>query len=111
MFPKEKITEDFDALADRLLGTPDHGPASRSRRFGLFSRPKAPSAPEPGPTARPETRRMAPASSREPSIVRSASGGVLASGLDPGPRPAPDEDGTIPAAPPGATSLSSRSPT
>ena len=22
MFPKEKITEDFDALADRLLGTP-----------------------------------------------------------------------------------------
>jgi Flp pilus assembly CpaE family ATPase len=40
MFPKEKITEDFDALADRILGTPDQAPAKAG--FGLFSRPKAP---------------------------------------------------------------------
>lgn len=40
MFPKEKITEDFDALADRLLGTPSTAPAPKSS-FGLFSRPKA----------------------------------------------------------------------
>ncbi|HEY4633687.1 MAG TPA: AAA family ATPase [Candidatus Limnocylindrales bacterium] len=38
MFPKEKITEDFDALADRLLGSPDQAPAKAG--FGLFSRPK-----------------------------------------------------------------------
>jgi Flp pilus assembly CpaE family ATPase len=38
MFPKEKITEDFDALADRLLGTPAQTPAKAG--FGLFSRPK-----------------------------------------------------------------------
>ena len=41
MFPKEKITEDFDALADRLLGTPDVVAPSKSS-FGLFSRQKAP---------------------------------------------------------------------
>jgi pilus assembly protein CpaE len=41
MFPKEKITEDFDALADRLLGTKVTAPAAKSS-FGLFSRPKAP---------------------------------------------------------------------
>ena len=40
MFPREKITEDFDALADRLLGTPSAAPAAKST-FGLFSRPKA----------------------------------------------------------------------
>jgi pilus assembly protein CpaE len=40
MFPKEKITEDFDALADRLLGTPSSVPALKAS-FGLFSRPKA----------------------------------------------------------------------
>jgi pilus assembly protein CpaE len=40
MFPKEKISEDFDALADRLLGTPVEAPAAKSG-FGLFSRPKA----------------------------------------------------------------------
>jgi Flp pilus assembly CpaE family ATPase len=38
MFPKEKITEDFDALADRLLGSPNQAPAKAG--FGLFSRPK-----------------------------------------------------------------------
>lgn len=40
MFPKEKITEDFDALADRILGSPSQSPAKAG--FGLFSRPKAP---------------------------------------------------------------------
>jgi Flp pilus assembly CpaE family ATPase len=40
MFPKEKITEDFDALADRTVGTPDQAPAKAG--FGIFSRPKAP---------------------------------------------------------------------
>ena len=40
MFPKEKITEDFDTLADRLLGTPTPVAAAKSS-FGLFSRPKA----------------------------------------------------------------------
>ncbi len=39
MFPKEKISEDFDALADRLLGTPVEAPATKSG-FGLFTRPK-----------------------------------------------------------------------
>jgi pilus assembly protein CpaE len=39
MFPKEKITEDFDALADRLVGTPSAAPTAKSG-FGLFSRPK-----------------------------------------------------------------------
>lgn len=40
MFPKEKISEDFDALADRLLGTPAVAPASKAA-FALFTRPKA----------------------------------------------------------------------
>jgi pilus assembly protein CpaE len=40
MFPKEKITEDFDALADRLLGTPASAPAQKAA-FNLFSRQKA----------------------------------------------------------------------
>jgi pilus assembly protein CpaE len=40
MFPKEKITEDFDALADRLLGTPSSAPAQKTP-FGIFSRQKA----------------------------------------------------------------------
>jgi Flp pilus assembly CpaE family ATPase len=39
-FPTEKISEDFDALADRLHGTPVEAPAAKSG-FGLFSRPKA----------------------------------------------------------------------
>ncbi len=39
MFPKEKISEDFDALADRLLGTPAATPVAKAA-FGLFSRPK-----------------------------------------------------------------------
>jgi Flp pilus assembly CpaE family ATPase len=41
MFPKEKITEDFDALADRLLGTPVTVPAPKIG-FGIFNRQKAP---------------------------------------------------------------------
>ena len=40
MFPKEKITEDFDTLADRLLGTPVPSAAPKPS-FGLFNRPKA----------------------------------------------------------------------
>ena len=32
--------EDFDALADRLLGTPTTAPSPKAS-FGLFSRPKA----------------------------------------------------------------------
>jgi Flp pilus assembly CpaE family ATPase len=40
MFPKEKITEDFDALADRLLGTPATSPAQKAP-FALFGRQKA----------------------------------------------------------------------
>jgi pilus assembly protein CpaE len=40
MFPKEKISEDFDALADRVLGTPEHVPAVKSG-FGIFNRPRA----------------------------------------------------------------------
>jgi pilus assembly protein CpaE len=40
MFPKEKITEDFDALADRLLGTPATSPAQKAG-FALFGRQKA----------------------------------------------------------------------
>jgi Flp pilus assembly CpaE family ATPase len=39
MFPKERITEDFDALADRVLGTPAAAPAMKVP-FGLFNRPK-----------------------------------------------------------------------
>ncbi len=41
MFPKEKITEDFDALADRLLGTPAAAPTQKAP-FALFGRQKAP---------------------------------------------------------------------
>ena len=45
MFPKEKITEDFDALADRLLGTMTPVATPKSS-FGLFSRPRPPPAPD-----------------------------------------------------------------
>jgi Flp pilus assembly CpaE family ATPase len=41
MFPKERITEDFDALADRVLGTPAAAPAMKVP-FGLFNRAKVP---------------------------------------------------------------------
>ena len=41
MFPKEKITEDFDALADRVLGTPKAAPAMKVP-FGLFNKSKVP---------------------------------------------------------------------
>ncbi|MEX1172240.1 MAG: AAA family ATPase [Chloroflexota bacterium] len=40
MFPREKITEDFVSLADRLMGTPVSAPAARSV-FTLFQRSKA----------------------------------------------------------------------
>jgi pilus assembly protein CpaE len=40
MFPKEKISEDFDALADRLLGTPVTAAVAKPG-FGIFARPKA----------------------------------------------------------------------
>jgi pilus assembly protein CpaE len=40
MYPKERITEDFDALADRILGVPKTAPALKSG-FRLFSRQKA----------------------------------------------------------------------
>jgi Flp pilus assembly CpaE family ATPase len=39
MFPKERITEDFDSLADRVLGTPVAAPAMKVP-FGLFNRAK-----------------------------------------------------------------------
>jgi len=39
MFPKEKITEDFDALADRVLGTPAAPPPVKVP-FALFNRAK-----------------------------------------------------------------------
>jgi pilus assembly protein CpaE len=41
MFPREKISEDFDALADRIMGTPVSAPAPRPA-FGLFNRQKVP---------------------------------------------------------------------
>ena len=41
MYPRERITEDFDALADRILGVPRAAPAL-NRGFRLFSRSKAP---------------------------------------------------------------------
>jgi Flp pilus assembly CpaE family ATPase len=41
MYPRERITEDFDALADRVLGVPRAAPALRTP-FRLFSRAKAP---------------------------------------------------------------------
>jgi hypothetical protein len=40
MFPKEKISEDFDGLADRLLGTPV-AETSTKAAFNLFNRQKA----------------------------------------------------------------------
>ena len=39
MFPKEKLTEDFDALADRLVGTPGPVPPVKAG-FGIFNRQK-----------------------------------------------------------------------
>jgi pilus assembly protein CpaE len=39
MFPREKITEDFDGLADRVLGTPVAPPPVKVP-FGLFNRAK-----------------------------------------------------------------------
>ncbi len=39
MFPRERITEDFDALADRLIGTPVAAPAPKAG-FRLFGRQK-----------------------------------------------------------------------
>jgi pilus assembly protein CpaE len=41
MFPREKISEDFDALADRIMGTPIAAPAPKPA-FGLFNRAKVP---------------------------------------------------------------------
>ncbi len=41
MFPKEKITEDFDALADRIVGT-EPSTAPQKVGFGIFNRQKAP---------------------------------------------------------------------
>ena len=40
MYPKERITEDFDALADRILGVPRTAPALKTG-FRFFSRQKA----------------------------------------------------------------------
>jgi pilus assembly protein CpaE len=40
MYPRERITEDFDALADRLLGTPTTAPQVRSSFRQLFNRQK-----------------------------------------------------------------------
>ena len=40
MFPREKITEDFDALADRILGTTRPVPAPKVG-LGIFNRQKA----------------------------------------------------------------------
>jgi pilus assembly protein CpaE len=41
MYPKEKVTEDFDALADRLLGTSSPEPAPTKVPFAIFGRQKA----------------------------------------------------------------------
>jgi MinD-like ATPase involved in chromosome partitioning or flagellar assembly len=41
MFPKEKITADFDVLADTVLGTPKPGPVARNS-FRLSTRTKEP---------------------------------------------------------------------
>ncbi len=40
MFPRERISEDFDALADRLLGTPKAAPPPLRSPFRLFNRQK-----------------------------------------------------------------------
>ena len=42
LYPKERISEDFDALADRLLGTPTTSSALARSPFRLFSRQKEP---------------------------------------------------------------------
>lgn len=42
MYPKERITEDFDALADRLLGTPRQAPAVVKSALRFFGRQKEP---------------------------------------------------------------------
>ena len=90
MFPKEKISEDFDALADRLLGTPAEPPAEGRVRACSAAR-RRPSEPEvrPGGScrgARRPRRSVAPA------------------------WPAPGRaDRTPPASRAGRTSLSSRS--
>jgi pilus assembly protein CpaE len=42
MYPKERITDDFDALADRLLGTPKATPAIARSAFRFFNRQKEP---------------------------------------------------------------------
>jgi pilus assembly protein CpaE len=39
MFPREKISEDFDALADRIIGTPP-AVAVAKPAFGIFNRQK-----------------------------------------------------------------------
>jgi pilus assembly protein CpaE len=39
MFPRERISEDFDVLADRLMGTPKTNPAAKPT-FRLFNRQK-----------------------------------------------------------------------
>ena len=40
MFPKERVTADFDALADRLTGAPTVAATTSRTPFRLFSRPK-----------------------------------------------------------------------
>ncbi|HKG56916.1 MAG TPA: AAA family ATPase [Candidatus Limnocylindrales bacterium] len=43
MFPRERITEDFDALADRLIGTPKADTSTAAKAaFRLFGRQKEP---------------------------------------------------------------------
>jgi pilus assembly protein CpaE len=42
MFPREKITEDFDALADRLVGQPKQAEAAKNQAFRIFGRQKEP---------------------------------------------------------------------
>jgi hypothetical protein len=41
MFPKEKISGDFDTLADRVLGTPQAAPVARAG-FRVLPRAKQP---------------------------------------------------------------------
>jgi Flp pilus assembly CpaE family ATPase len=41
MFPRERISEDFDALADRVMGTPSQA-APIKVPFRLFGRQKEP---------------------------------------------------------------------
>jgi len=42
MFPKEKITTDFDVLADRVIGTRTAAPAKTGKAFSLRTRNKQP---------------------------------------------------------------------